>query len=67
MVKNYDNELNNYLKRQTKFASIETMKNLLLSTISITFNITDANDDRLNQIDYLEYIDKIIKKLELEN
>lgn len=62
MVRNYSKELNEYLNRDAKHASKEVIKDLMLSTLSITLNVTDLNGHKLNEIDYLNSFRNIINK-----
>jgi hypothetical protein len=63
IVRNYSESLNEYLKREAKHTSIEAMKDVLLSTISLTLSVTDALNNRLSTDDYLISIRGIMKKI----
>ena len=63
IVRNYSKELDDYLNKEAAHANKEVMKDVLLSTISITFNVNDANGNKLNENDYLISLINIIKNL----
>ena len=60
IVKNYTKDLDNYIQREAKHVSKEVMKDTLLSTISITLNVSDESSRKLSQNDYLFSLRKII-------
>lgn len=62
LIQKYYTEIIEYLTRNTKLLDIDQSKDLLLSTISITFNIKDSNGNRINRKTYLETIKKMIEK-----
>jgi hypothetical protein len=63
IVRNYSKELDDYLNKEAAHANKEVMKDVLLSTISITLNVNDANGNKLNENDYLVSLINIIKNL----
>ncbi|MDN5846024.1 MAG: hypothetical protein L0H53_07095 [Candidatus Nitrosocosmicus sp.] len=63
IVRNYSKDLDEYLNKEAKRADKEVMKEVLLSTISITLNINDADGHKLTENDYLISIRNIIKKI----
>jgi len=65
IVQNYSNNLNKYLRKEAKHASREAMKDVLLSTISTTLSVRDANNNQLSVDDYLISLRNIIKKIDL--
>ncbi len=65
IVQNHSAELNEYLNKETKHANKETMKQILLSTISITLNVRNVENYQLKKSDYLVSIGNIIKKIGL--
>ena len=64
IIQNYSDKLNRYLSNEAKHASMETMKDVLLSTISITLNVTNADGHKINENDYLISLTNIIKKFD---
>ncbi|MDQ2685338.1 MAG: hypothetical protein M3Y25_05795 [Thermoproteota archaeon] len=65
IARNYLNELEDYLDKKSKHINKESMKDMILSTISITLNVSDANGNKLNENDYLISLRNIIDKFEL--
>ena len=65
IVKNYTKDLDNYIQREAKHVSKEVMKDTLLSTISITLNVSDESSRKLSQNDYLFSLRKIINNTKL--
>lgn len=63
IVRNYSKELDNYLNKEAGHANKEVMKDVLLSTISITLNVSDATGNKLTDSDYLNALGNIIKNL----
>lgn len=63
IVRNYSKELDDYVNKEAAHANKEVMKDVLLSTISITLNVNDANGNKLNENDYLISLINIIKNL----
>lgn len=64
IVQNYSQNLDEYIDREAKHADKEVMKDILLSTISITLNVNEANGNKLNKNDYLISLKNIIKKFD---
>jgi ABC-type transporter MlaC component len=64
IVQSYSQNLDEYIDRKAKHADKEVMKDVLLSTISITLNVNDANGNKLNKTDYLISLTNIIKKFD---
>ena len=65
IVQNYSGNLNEYLRKEAKHASRETMKDVLLSTISTTLSVRDANNNQLNAEDYLISLRNTINRIGL--
>ncbi len=65
IIQNYSDKLNRYLSNEVKHASTETMKDVLLSTISTTLSVRDANNNQLGADDYLISLKNIINKINL--
>ena len=65
IIQNYSDELNEYLSNEAKHANKEVMKDVLLSTISTTLSVRDANDNQLSADDYLISLRNTINKIEL--
>ena len=64
IVRNYSKDLDEYIEKEAKHADKEVMKDVLLSTISITLNVTDTDGHRLNENNYLNSLISIIKKFD---
>jgi hypothetical protein len=62
IVRNYSKNLDEYIEKEAKHADKEVMKEVLLSTISITLNVTDLDGHKLNKNDYLISLVNIVKK-----
>ncbi len=65
IVQNYSDNLNEYLRKDAKHASREAMKDVLLSTISTTLSVRDANSNQLSADDYLTSLRNTINKIDL--
>ncbi len=65
IVQNYSNNLNEYLRKEAKHASREAMKDVLLSSISTTLNVRDANNNQLSVDDYIISLRNTINKIDL--
>lgn len=65
IVQSYSDSLDEYLKREAKHASREAMKDVLLSTISTTLSVRDANNNQLSADDYLISLRNTINKIDL--
>lgn len=52
VIQNYSEILGRYLQEEGKHASKVSMKELLLSTISITLSVVDANNHKWSKNDY---------------
>ncbi len=65
IVQNYLDNLNEYLRKQAKHTSREAMKDVLLSTISTTLSVRDANNNQLSADDYLISLRNTINKIDL--
>jgi hypothetical protein len=63
IIRNYSDLLDKYLRKEAKHAEKETMKELLLSTISISFNVVDTDNHKLNESDYFVSFRNIINKI----
>ncbi|WP_148686433.1 hypothetical protein [Candidatus Nitrosocosmicus hydrocola] len=53
IVRNYSKELDEYLINEAGQAKKEVMKEVLLSIISITLDVTDEDGNKLTDSDYL--------------
>ncbi len=65
IIQNYSNNLNDYPRKEVKHASREAMKDVLLSTISTTLNVRDANNNQLSVEDYLISLRNTINNIDL--
>ena len=65
IVQNYSDNLNEYLIKEAKNASREVMKDVLLSTISTTLSVRDANNNQLDADNYLISLRNTINKIAL--
>lgn len=63
IVKKYSDRLDRYLREEAKHADKEAMKELMLSTISITLNIVDVDNQKLNKNDYFIFFRELINKI----
>lgn len=64
IVRNYSKQLDEYLNKEASHADKEVMKEVLLSTISMTLNVTDTDGHKLSENDYLNPLINIIKKFD---
>jgi hypothetical protein len=62
IVRNYSKQLDEYIYKEASHADKEVMKEVLLSTISITLNVTDTDGHKLSENDYLISLINIISK-----
>jgi hypothetical protein len=53
IVEYYSKDLGVYIEKEAIHADKEVMKEVLLSTISITLNVNDSNGHKLTESDYL--------------
>lgn len=67
IVRNYSRDLEKYINKEAKHANKEAMREVILSTISITLNVNDAFDYKLNKIDILYLIRTLIKRSQYRN
>jgi len=65
IVQNYSKEVNEFINKQAKHADNEMMKQVIVSTISITLNLFDTDGHRLTYSDYLIPLRNIINKFDL--
>ena len=65
LIQNYSDKLNRYLSNEAKHTNPETMKEVLLSTISTTLSVRNANNNQLSADDYLISLRNIINKIDL--
>ncbi len=65
IVRNYSKNLDEYIDVEARHASKEAMKDVLLSTISITLNVSDESGRKLSEDDYLFSLRKIINNTKL--
>jgi hypothetical protein len=63
IVRNYSKELDDYLLKEASHANNEAMKDILLSTISITLNVSYVNAQKLTDSDYLNVLRNLINKI----
>lgn len=63
IVRNYSKEIDDYLGREAGHADKEVMKEVFLSTVSITLNVTDETGNKLMDSDYLNALRNIINKI----
>lgn len=63
IVRNYSKEIEDYLRKQTDHLNKEAMKEVVLSTTSITLNVTDKNSNKLTDRDYLDALRDIIDRI----
>ncbi len=63
IIRNYSDLLDRYLRKDAKHANKEVMKELLLSTISITLNVVDTDNHKLSEIDYFVSFRNILNKI----
>ncbi|HYG00417.1 MAG TPA: hypothetical protein VD815_10010 [Candidatus Saccharimonadales bacterium] len=61
--RNYSNEFDDYLSKETGHLDKNAMKNVLLSTISITLNVTDENGNKLIDSNYLNALRNILDQI----
>ena len=65
IVRNYSKELDDFLLKEASHTNKEAMKDILLSTISITLNVRDTNNNKLSENDYLVSLRNTINKIDL--
>jgi hypothetical protein len=65
IVRNYSKELDDYLLKEASHTNKEAMKDVLLSTISITLNVRDKNNNQLSEEDYLISLRNTINEIDL--
>lgn len=65
IIQSYSDSLDEYLEREAKHANREAMKDVLLSTISTTLSVRDANNNQLSADDYLISLRNTINKIDL--
>lgn len=63
IVKKHSDRLDRYLRDKAKHADKEAMKELVLSTISITLNIVYEDNQKLNKNDYFIFFRELINKI----
>jgi ABC-type transporter MlaC component len=63
LFENYGDKIEEYVKKQTNYVSVEKMMDLILSSITITFSIKDKNDDRINMEQYFDSIKYLINEV----
>lgn len=61
--RNYSNEIDDYLSKETGHLDKEAMKNALLSTVSITLNVIDEKGNKLIDSNYLNALRNIIDNI----
>jgi len=64
IVRNYSEALDEYIKREAKHADKEVMKEVLLSTLSITLNVNDFRGHKLTENDYLLSLRNMIENFD---
>ena len=65
IIRNYSKDLDEYIEKEAKHANKEVIKDVLLSTISTTLNVRDANNNKLNVDDYLISLRNTINEIDL--
>lgn len=64
IVRGYSKEIDNYLYKEASHIDKKTMKEVLLSTVSITLNVSDADGHKLTEHDYFNSLRNIINKID---
>ena len=64
IVRNYSKALDEYINREAKHAEKEVIKDVLLSTLSITLNVSDFSGHKLTENDYLISLRNMIKNFD---
>ena len=64
IVRNYSKALDEYINREAKHAEKEVIKDVLLSTLSITLNVNDSSGHKLTETDYLLSLRNMIKNFD---
>src|SRR5690348_12308139 len=64
VLRNYSGALDEYINRESKHADKEVMKEVLLSTISVTLNLYSIDGHKLTNNDYLVSLRNIINEFE---
>lgn len=64
IIRNYSKALDEYINREAKHADKEAMKDVLLSTLSITLNVNDSSGHKLTETDYLLSLRNIIENFD---
>lgn len=65
IVRNYSKEIDEYLSKEASHLNKETMKDVLLSTITVTLNVTDEKGNKLSDLDWLNSLRNIVQNLKL--
>lgn len=65
IVRNYSKEIDEYLSKEASHLNKENMNDVLLSTITVTLNVTDKDDNKLSDLDYLNSFRNIVQNLKL--
>jgi len=65
IVRNYSKEIDEYLSKEASHLNKENMNDVLLSTITVTLNVTDRDDNKLSDLDYLNSFRNIVQNLKL--
>ena len=65
IVRHYSKELDDFLSKEASHTNKEAMKDILLSTISITLSVRDTNNNKLSEDDYLVSLRNTINKIDL--
>jgi hypothetical protein len=66
IVENYDNAIEDYVKKETESSDIEKMKDLIITAITITFSVKDKNNDCIDMDRYLDTIQILIDNFKNE-
>lgn len=64
IIRNYSKALDEYINREAKHADKEAMKDVLLSTLSITLNVNDSSGHKLTETDYLISVRNMIENFD---
>jgi hypothetical protein len=65
IVRNYSKEIDEYLSKEASHLNKETMKDVLLSTITVTLNVTDEKGNKLSDLDWLNSLRNIVQNFKL--
>jgi ABC-type transporter MlaC component len=63
LLENYGDKIEQYVRKQTNYVSVEKMMDLILSSITVTFSIKDKNDERINMEQYFDSLKYLINEV----